>query len=155
MVTYHKQETTFSCGASAIKNGLIALGHNRISEKTIRKLANTTKKGTDGKGILNTFNLLGYECSELNTKSGKYFKRVLLKTLKEGGICIVLIDSINHWIAVIEYFRRKIVFIDSDFKKIKQRFNVRYFIPMCRNYDKFTKQEYYYLIKVNKNEKDN
>lgn len=146
---FHKQQTTFTCGASAIRNGLSVLGHDRISEKYIRRIAKTTKKGTSSDGILNAFKTLGYECSELNTKSSNYFKRILLKTLKENGICIVLIDSINHWIAVVEYSRRKIVFIDSDFKKIKQRFNVRYFIPMCRNYDKFKKEEYYYLIKVN------
>ena len=145
---YHPQETNFTCGASAIRNALKALGHKPVSERRIRKLANTTKDGTDEHGILKAFEYLGFDCSALNTRSKDYFKRVLLKTLKSGGVCIVLIDSINHWIPVIEYFRRKIVFIDSDFKTIKQRFNVRYFIPMCRNYDKYTKQEYYYLIKI-------
>lgn len=147
---FHSQETNFTCGPSAIRNVLKVLGHKPISEKRIRNLANTTKEGTDERGILKAFKYLEYECSTLQTKNKDYFKRVLLKTLKNNGVCIVIIDAINHWIPVIEYSYRKIVFIDSDFRKIKQRLNVKYFLSMCRNYDKYSKQEYYYLIKINK-----
>lgn len=147
---FHPQQTGFSCGPSAMKNCLISLRHRPISERKLRQLAKTNKDGTNSKPIVKAFEYLGYQCSELVTKSKHYFKRVLLRTLKDGGKCIVSIDATTHWIAVIGYERRKITFIDSDFKRIKQTFNVRYFIPMCRNYDKMKKQEYYQLIKIKK-----
>lgn len=144
---YHKQETRFSCGASSLRNAFKHLGKT-ISERTIRKLAGTTKDGTSEKGLMEVLDHYNLNYKEIYSKSKEYFRSKLIASLREGNVCIVLIESLNHWIAVLEYDHRKIVFVDSDMKPIVQRWNVKDFLMICRNSDKFLKKEYYYSIKI-------
>lgn len=140
------QEKKYSCGASAIRNCISALNGTVPSEKYVRRIAKTTINGTDEEGIIRAFDKLGYKCETFYTENKLKFKAKLLSSLKSDKVAVTIIDNSIHWISVIGYENRKIIFVDSDFKKIKQEMTVNEFIKICGNTDKFTKSYFYYLI---------
>lgn len=147
---YHSQETLFSCGASALRNCFKYYNHI-VSEQRIKQLTHTNKEGTSSDGLINCIDYYNYEYQEIYKRSRRYFKQKLINHLKNKQTVVCLVDSLNHWVAVVGYKNRRIVFIDSEFKKkIKQEFRVNDFLNMCKNYDKYQKKEYYYSINITK-----
>lgn len=145
------QEKKYSCGASAIRNCISALNGIVPSEKYVRRIAKTTINGTDEEGIIRAMFKLGYTCEFFSSKNAVSYKNKLLKILKSGKVAIALFESQMHWVAVTGYNNKKITFIDSDFKKIKQEMTVSEFVRISGNTDKFTKTFYYYLIIISNN----
>lgn len=142
----YKQETRFSCGASAIRNCIEALNGIVPSEKYVRRIAGTTIQGTSEAGIMKALRKLDYYYEDFYTENPNTFKNKLLKVLKSGKVAITIIDSSSHWVAVTGYSNKKIIFVDSDFKKAEQHFTVKEFTMITRNIDKIKKKEYWYLI---------
>ena len=79
------------------------------------------------------------------------YKNKLSKVLQAGSVTITMIDNQMHWIAVVGYSNRKITFVDSDFKKIKQEISLKDFVKISGNTDKFNKSYFYYLIIISNN----
>ena len=79
------------------------------------------------------------------------YKNKLSKVLQAGSVAITIIDNQIHWIAVVGYSNRKITFVDSDFKKIKQEISLKDFVKISGNTDKFNKSYFYYLIIISNN----
>ena len=73
-------------------------------------------------------------------------KNKISKLLQSGSVAITIIDNQIHWIAVVSYQNKKITFVDSDFKKIKQEISLNDFVKIYGNTDKFNKSYFYYLI---------
>lgn len=79
------------------------------------------------------------------------YKNKLSKVLQAGSVTITMIDNQMHWIAVVGYSNRKINFVDSGFKKIKQEISLKDFVKISGNTDKFNKSYFYYLIIISNN----
>jgi len=147
---YHKQETNFSCGASAIRNVFKAFGVS-LTEKYLRKLLGTDSKGTDEFSLLMIGEDYGFKTKEVKSKSIEVFKRKVIKDLKDGYKLILAVDNYSHWIAVMEYKDRRIEIIDSRYhddlgKKIKQYVTVKQLADRSHNYDIETNvKEFYYI----------
>lgn len=143
------QETPFTCAPSALRNCLIFLNIYR-TEKYIRYLMGTTKNGTSEKGILKCVGLLKLDYHVFLSKSFNTFRKNLLKCLKSGNPCILLIDACNHWVAAIKYEKRKIIIIDSEFKTIFQSISLKNLKSLAYNFDKLESRGYYYFIEIKK-----
>ncbi len=150
---YKLQEKKFSCGSAAIRNCLLKLGKD-ISESYIRQLSNTTSNGTDENNLFIAIEALGFEYKSYQTKSGQVFSKHLLKALKSGNTCIIATDSYFHWIAAVEYHKRKIKIIDSVFKESdkshKQNLLMSILKNMCLCFDRSTLKSSYYIIEIKK-----
>lgn len=143
---YFSQEKKYSCGASAIRNCISALGGQIPSEKYIRRIAQTSIYGTDTNGIARAFLKLNYKVDLFYTEFQNEFKYKILEVLNAGKVAITMTDNETHWIAVTGIKNNKIIFIDSDFKKIKQEFEIDDFVTITRNIVKQKKTNYWYLI---------
>jgi ABC-type bacteriocin/lantibiotic exporter with double-glycine peptidase domain len=146
------QETSFSCGPSALRNCLLKFGQKH-SEKKIRILAGTSKKrGTDEKGIMNAMDALWIEHKEHESRSADVFGRKLLKALKNGSTCIVLTDSFQHWVAALNYEKRRIELVDTNFregkKPIHQKIRLKDFKVLSCNFDRFNLKTVFYFLEI-------
>jgi ABC-type bacteriocin/lantibiotic exporter with double-glycine peptidase domain len=149
MGKWHSQEKPFSCGPSALKNCLIHLKMDR-SESYLRFLMGTNKNGTSEKGIIKALGLLKLNYKVTQTKSFETFRKRLIKNLKSGRPCILLIESGTHWVAAIDYYRT-VKIIDSEFKRsIDRTFKFSELKNLCFIYDKFINKGYYYFISLSK-----
>lgn len=144
---FKAQELSYSCGANAIKNCLIMYGE-KYSEKRIRELAGTTKEGTSAQGIIKCLKQLGYGYKVYQYSNREAFEKNLVKCLDQDRPVIVLTDNCDHWVAVVSRFHRRLVVIDSTFKKIGQEFLISNFSKYAYNYDRKTKKQYYYFIEI-------
>jgi len=150
MTKFRKQEKPYSCGASAIKNCLIALDRIDISERRIRLLSKTTAEGTDEVGLAKAIERLGYVPELFETKTEDVFKKHLIDGLKAGSMFIVLTDSGNHWVALVSYRNKYFEFVDSDFKRKLQTATCKDFLLVAKNIDKFRKKEIYFAVKISR-----
>jgi predicted double-glycine peptidase len=147
----YRQETKFSCGASAIRNVIESLNGIVPSEKYVRRICQTTIQGTNEKGIIRGLIKLGYSAEIFETSNEVTFKNRLKKILTQGKKAIVIIQENSHWIAVTGYSNKRIIFADSDFKKVEQRFTLNEFTMICRNIDKINKKTCYFMIVISEN----
>lgn len=147
-MTAFKQETPFSCGASAVRNVIKSLDGIVPSEKYVRRVCQTTMQGTTEKGLIRGLIKLGYHTEEFYTENETTFKNRLKKKLTLGFKAIAIIQGSSHWIAVTEYSNKRITFIDSDFKKAEQRYTLNEFALISKNIDKINKRVAYYCIFV-------
>lgn len=147
MKRWKTQETLFSCGPSALRNCLLFLGIER-TEKYIRFLMNTTKKGTSEKGIIQAITAFKLDYKVHYSRNFERFRFLLLKALRKKNPCIVLIDACNHWVAAIDYNKQKVSIIDSEFKKILQPIPMKTLKPLAYNFDKHESKGYYYFIEL-------
>ena len=147
----YKQEKPYSCGSSAVRNVIESLGGVVPSEKYVRRICQTTIRGTDEKGIIRGLVKLGYSAEIFETSNETTFKNKLIKILKDGKKAITIIDNEIHWIAVTGYENKKIIFCDSDFKKAEQYFTVKEFLLISKNIDKLNKKQFYYMIVIPEN----
>lgn len=149
MSKWHSQEKSFSCGPSALKNCLIFLGVER-SESYLRFLMGTNRNGTSEKGIIKSLEILKLNYTITQTKSFTVFRKKLIKNLKAGNPCILLIESGSHWVAAISYYNKLVTIIDSDYKSIKQQFKFSDLKNLAFIWDKFINKGYYYFISLSK-----
>jgi len=142
------QEKNYSCGASAVRNVIESLNGIVPSEKYVRRICKTTIQGTSDKGLVKGLTKLLYHTEEFYTENENTFKNKLIKILKDGKKAITIIQGSSHWIAVKGYENKKIIFVDSDFKKAEQLFTVKEFLLISKNIDKINKKQFYYMIIV-------
>jgi len=143
-----KQETPYSCAASAVRNIIESFGGVVPSEKYVRRICGTKIQGTDEKGLVRGLTKLAYHSEEFYTENETTFKNKLIKILKDGRKAISIIQGSSHWVAITGYANKKIVFCDSDFKKAEQHFTVKEFLLISKNIDKLNKKQFYYMIIV-------
>lgn len=150
---YKLQEKGFSCGPAAIRNCLLKLGKN-VTESYIRQLAHTTSNGTTEEDLFVAIESLGFTYKEYQTKSPQVFSKRLLKALKNGNPCIIATDSYFHWVAAIQYSKRKVKIIDSVFKESQksyiQNLSTHVLKKMCLCFDRISLKSSYYLIEIKK-----
>ena len=148
---YKPQERDYSCGPAALRNCLIHFGYS-ITEKTIRKVCEANKEGTDEEGMYNGCFHFGFDPIELYSISPEVFKRKIIKGLKQGKVYIVSVEDGNHWISALEYKGRKIKIVDSDYrrfgKSIVQYLTSNQLINTSFCYDKFNKKKTFYAIEL-------
>lgn len=156
MKRYFEQEYENSCGATALRNVMMAFGLVR-SEQYYRKLCKTTDKGTSAKNMVRAAQELGYTTKYINTKSFKRFWSVLVRGLKAGSKFIMLVDAELHWVAVLQYYNQKIKIVDTDFKVagkgIAPERTMTQIIKMANVYDKINDRKYFCLIEISKEER--
>lgn len=151
---FKKQETPFSCAASSLRNCILSLENNAKDESYYRKLCNTTEQGTDTKDLLKAISELGYLHECITTKSQIRFKKKLKECLLNNGASIVVVDNLQHWVAVLEYNNKILTIIDSDFSTIKTKISIQNFCKSAFNFDKINNKYYFHFININKNDTD-
>lgn len=145
-MTFYRQETGFTCGPASVRNCLLAMGH-RVSERRIRELSGTDKNnGTDEKKLLRAIKSLGFQYKEFYNKSESAFKQRVVYNLKKNNKLIILTDHEYHWISVVDYQNKYLSIIDSWARKIKKELTPKELSRWCLNFNKKTKETYYYGI---------
>lgn len=150
MTIFSKQEKPYSCGASAVKNCIIALDRIEISERRIRLLSKTTKEGVDDINLIKAIERLGYKAAGFETKTQQVFKEYLISGISEGSVFVVMTDAFLHFVALVGYKNRYFQFVDSAFDRILQTATIKDFLLVAKNIDKFNKKELYYCIKISR-----
>lgn len=153
-MTYFHQQTKFTCGPASIRNCLLALGY-LYSEKKIRNLSGTDKEnGTNEKKIFKALKALGFSYKFFLNKSDKAFKQKLLYNIKKGNKLILLTDHEDHWISVVGYNNRKLIVIDPEQKRNRIELTPKELSLWCLNFNKRSKETYYYGIVILKTEEE-
>jgi ABC-type bacteriocin/lantibiotic exporter with double-glycine peptidase domain len=151
-MTFHRQETKFSCGPASIRNSLLALGYI-YSERYIREISGSDRLlGTSEKKITKALRFLGFNYKEFYNKSESAFKQRVVYNLRKGNKMIVLTDHEDHWISVVEYENKYLTIIDPEQKRIRRRLTPKEFAKWCLNFNKRTRNTYYYGIIILKPE---
>jgi ABC-type bacteriocin/lantibiotic exporter with double-glycine peptidase domain len=151
-MTYHRQETKFSCGPASIRNALLAFGFI-FSERRLRIIAGSDRtNGTSEKKIKKTLRQLGFSFKEFQNKTETAFKSRVLYNLKRGNKLIVLTDHEDHWISVVEYENKYITVVDPEQRRVKIYITPKALSKWCLNFNKRSKETYYYGIIVHKPE---
>ncbi len=145
-MTFHKQETTFTCGPASIRNALLSMGFNH-SERKIRNLSRTDRKnGTNEKRLMRAVKGLGFNYKELYNKSESAFKQRVVYNLQHNNKLVILTDHEDHWISVINYSNKYLEVIDPVEKRVKKYLTPKDLSKWCLNFNKRTKETYYYGI---------
>ncbi len=156
---YKVPETNFTCLVSGFRNCLIKLGF-KTSERHLRKLIKVDR--INGAGLAYPKNIIkGIEYYNLEFKinystSPRVFKNKLLKALRNGKVCLILIEDCNHWISALEYKNKRIQIVDGDFKKyahkkIAQEVTPKEITLMAGNFDRlFYMKNFFEFIELNK-----
>jgi len=145
-MTYYRQQTAFTCGPASIRNCLLAMGYI-YSERKIRELASCDREnGTSEKKIKRALKTLEFECKEFHNRSEAAFKQRVIYNLKKGNKIILLTDHEDHWISAVEYDHRHITIIDPEQKRIKKVLTPKELCKWCLNFNKRTRETYYYGI---------
>lgn len=147
MAKYFPQETNYSCGASALRNCLSHFGIV-LTERYLRSKCNTNKEGTEPEDLYsaceNYFNV-----REIFSISPNVFQRRISKGLKQGKVFIVSTDSHWHWISVLEYYKRKVLIIDSDYDKgLKHWITMKQLIELSFGYEKNEDKKSFYALEL-------
>jgi ABC-type bacteriocin/lantibiotic exporter with double-glycine peptidase domain len=153
-VTYFKQETKFTCGPASVRNSLVAMGYT-FSERKIRNLAGTNRNnGTSEKKIFKALHALGFRYKEFHNKSDRAFKQRITYNMKKGNKLIVLTDHEDHWISVVDYSNKILEVVDPERKRVKMQMTPTELSKWCLNFNKRTKNTYYFGIIIYKPQED-
>ncbi|MGA2668839.1 MAG: cysteine peptidase family C39 domain-containing protein [Ignavibacteria bacterium] len=145
-MTYHRQETEFSCGPASIRNALLSMGY-KVSERKIRKLAGSDKNnGTSEKKLLKALRVLDFKYKEFYNKSESAFKQRVIYNLKKNNRLVILTDNEDHWISVVGYEYKHLSVIDPEVRRVKKQLTPKELSMWCRNFNKTKKDTYYYGI---------
>lgn len=115
------QKLQYSCAAASLSNVLRIYG-KKYSEKTIRKLANTTKQGTSEEDMVKAITTLGFSVSAVEKTSYKECWNWLIDHLSQGHGVILSVNSWIHYVACIGFLggsNPKVIVFDSD-KQLKK-----------------------------------
>ncbi len=153
-MTYFHQQTKFTCGPASIRNCLLALGFI-FSEKRIRFFTGTDRKnGTSERSIFRALKILGFSYVEIYNKSEKSFRQRIIGNIRKGNKMIILTDHEDHWISVVDYSNRKLEVIDPQQKRNKIELTPKELAKWCLNFNKRSKETYYYGIIIFKPEEE-
>lgn len=145
------QKTNFTCGVAALRNCFLNYNIN-ISEERLRELTKTTSLGAGAEDITKAAIKCGFNAKIRMSSSKDVFGRKLLKSLKAGHTCVVLVEDTTHWVAAVAYQKRKIKMIDSSFygtlTKIEKDFTLKEVTHWAHNFNKFTGLDYYLWIDI-------
>ncbi|OGH89742.1 MAG: hypothetical protein A2469_02540 [Candidatus Magasanikbacteria bacterium RIFOXYC2_FULL_40_16] len=114
------QKKNYSCGPATIRFDLYMSGIE-VSESSIRKLAKTTKKGTNAKGIIRALKRFGKKTKKIQVFSPTQAWRRLLSCLNKGKTVFLCCDDENHWVLAVGGFAGKIWVFDPDSTSRKSR----------------------------------
>jgi ABC-type bacteriocin/lantibiotic exporter with double-glycine peptidase domain len=124
-----------------------------FSERRIRELAGIKRaQGTSEKKIKKALRQLGFRFKEFYNKSQTAFKQRVTYNLKKGNKLIILTDHEDHWVSAIDYENKYITVIDPEQKRVKIHLTPKALSKWCLNFNKRTKQTYYYGIIILKPE---
>lgn len=145
-MTYYNQQTRFTCGPASIRNCLSSFGYI-YSERRIRNFSGTDRtSGTSEKKIFRALRLLGFEYKEFHSKGEQAFREKVIYNIKKGNKLIILTDHEDHWISVVGYSNKKLNVIDTEQKRIRMELTPKELSKWCLNFNKRTKDTYYYGI---------
>lgn len=149
-MTYYNQQTRFTCGPASIRNCLLSFGYN-YSEKRIRNFAGTDREfGTNEKNIFRALKVLGFKHKEFFSKGEQIFRKRVLRNIKKGHKLIILTDHEDHWISIVNYSNKKLEIVDTNRKRVKLKLTPKELSTWCLNFNKRTKESYYYGIIIYK-----
>lgn len=141
------QKTSFTCGPASFLNCLLSFNIESTEEK-LREIMKTTKYGTSERGFRKAAKFYGLKFRNHYTRSPLVFKRKILKALKAKSQCILITESGQHWVSVVEYSNRKIKVIDSGEKKMESFLTSNQLIKLAFIYEKLSKKSYYYFFEI-------
>ena len=119
-MTFHKQETAFSCGPASIRNCLLSMGYYH-SERKIRTLAHSDRiNGTSEKKLIRAIKGLGFDYKVLYNKSESAFKQRVVYNIRHSNKLVILTDHEDHWISVINYSNKYLEVIDPEQKRVRK-----------------------------------
>jgi ABC-type bacteriocin/lantibiotic exporter with double-glycine peptidase domain len=145
-MTFHKQETAFTCGPASLRNCLLSMGYNH-SERKIRTFTRTDRKnGTNEKRLFRAIKGLGFKYKVLYNRSESAFKQRVTYNIKRNNKLIILTDHEDHWISLIDYHNKYLEVIDPEEKRVKKYLTPKELAKWCLNFNKHTKETYYYGI---------
>lgn len=145
-MTFHKQETAFTCGPASLRNALLSMGFSH-SERKIRNLTRTDRKnGTNERRLMRAVKGLGFNYKELYNKSESAFKQRVVYNLKHNNKLIILTNHEDHWISVTDYCNKYLEVIDPEEKRVKKYLTPKELSKWCLNFNKRSKETYYYGI---------
>jgi len=145
-MTFHKQETAFSCGPASVRNCLLSMGYYH-SERRIRTLAHSDRvNGTSEKKLIRAIKGLGFGYKVLYNKSESAFKQRVVYNIRHSNKLVILTDHEDHWISVINYSNKYLEVIDPEQKRIRKYLTPKELSRWCLNFNKRTKETYYYGI---------
>lgn len=145
-MTFHKQETAFTCGPASIRNCLLSMGYYH-SERKIRTLTHSDRvNGTNEKKLIRAIKGLGFDYKVLYNKSESAFKQRVVYNIRRSNKLVILTDHEDHWISVINYRNRYLEVIDPEQKRMKKYLTPKELSKWCLNFNKRTKETYYYGI---------
>jgi ABC-type bacteriocin/lantibiotic exporter with double-glycine peptidase domain len=145
-MTFHKQETAFTCGPASLRNCLLSMGFNH-SERKIRSLTRTDRvNGTNEKRLFRAIKALGFAYKILYNKSESAFKQRVVYNLKRKNKLIILTDHEDHWISVPDYTKTYLEVIDPEERRVKKFLTPKELSKWCLNFNKNTKETYYFGI---------
>lgn len=152
LMTFYHQQTRFTCGPASIRNCLLALGYI-YSERKIREIAGTDRiNGTNEKKIFRALKRLGFQHKGFSNRTKGAFLQRIIYNLKKGNKLIILTNHEDHWISVVDYSNKKLRIIDPDEKRNKIELTPKELSRWCLNFNKRTRDTYYYGIIVFKPE---
>jgi len=119
----------------------------RYSEKRIRELCGSDKmNGTSDRQIKKALRALQFRCKSIYNKSENAFKQRIIYNLKKHNKLIILTDNEGHWISVVDYWNKQLKVIDPEARRVTKEMTPKELVNWCRNFNKRTKQTYYYGI---------
>ena len=125
------------------------------SERYIRELSGCdSQNGTSEKKIKRALKALEFDVKEFYNKSESAFKQRVIYNLKKGNKIIILTDHEDHWISVVGYQNKHLTLIDPEQKRIKKTLTPKELAKWCLNFNKRTKETYYYGIIILKPEEE-
>lgn len=105
------QQRSYSCGPAAVRAVLYILGHN-VQEATVRKVAKTTKDGTDQKGLIKAIEHYGHRAFEKENTAIKEAWHWLRSSLGRGKPVILCVDQYDHWVAAVGSIGAEVLIFD-------------------------------------------
>jgi ABC-type bacteriocin/lantibiotic exporter with double-glycine peptidase domain len=93
----------------------------KVREATIRRVANTTTKGTDESGIIKSVYHYGYKTTQINSHSKKEAWAKIKYQIGKGRPIILCVNDWNHWVTVVGMFGNKVIMFDPYKEPGKQK----------------------------------
>ena len=106
------QERLFSCGPAAVRAALYVLGHNNISEATLRRRAGTTPEGTNEQGLMRAIRSFNHKPKEYQSESRRASWSWLKTCLSKGKPVLLCVDQWDHWVAAVGTLGGKVLIFD-------------------------------------------
>ncbi len=142
-MSFYPQPNKYQCGPFALKYALVMLGQFRDEKVIAAKAGSSWWYGTDEIGLAKAAKY--FDCTMKYFKSSDSARSVkrLISYLEKGIPCILSVDNWGHWLAVLNYDKKKFVVVDSGLEKVIVTYSSRQLLKRWRYYEQENQFESY------------